>query len=136
MKENFEEIKKYNFWNRIPDNLGFKRDSYCKKILDYKNSKLIKVLVGQRRAGKSYILRQIMAKLIKDGLPKENTLYINKEFTEFDFLKTSEDLDELLKYYKKAMKPKGKICIFIDEIQNIENWGEFREFSFAGFYRK
>ena len=125
MKENFEEIKKYNFWNRIPDNLGFKRDSYCKKILDYKNSKLIKVLVGQRRAGKSYILRQIMAKLIKDGLPKENTLYINKEFTEFDFLKTPEDLDELLKYYKKAMKPKGKICIFIDEIQNIENWENF-----------
>lgn len=67
------------------------------KIIDSTGNRLIKVLVGQRRAGKSYILRQVAKKLIDKGTNPKNTLLINREFTDFDFLKTYQDLDELIK---------------------------------------
>ncbi len=125
MKEILKTIKKYNIWNSNPSNLGFLRETYTQKIMEYSNSRLIKVLMGQRRAGKSYILRQIMATLVKNGLSPKNTLYINKEFTEFNFIRSAFDLDELFNAYKIQFKPKGKIAIFIDEIQNIDGWENF-----------
>ena len=125
MKEILLQIKKYNFWENKDIDLGFIRDSYLQKILSYSTSNLIKVLVGQRRVGKSYILRQILSNLISQGLPRKNTLYINREYTDFGFIKNSDDLEFLFSEYKKHFKPKGKIAIFIDEIQNIENWEKF-----------
>jgi predicted AAA+ superfamily ATPase len=69
MKDNFEALEKYNFWQGNVLELGFPREEYTQKIFDYTGNKLIKVLVGQRRAGKSYILRQIANKLIPENLP-------------------------------------------------------------------
>ena len=80
------------------------------------------MLVGQRRSGKSYILRQVGKQLIDNGVKPENTLFINREFADLDFLRTYKDLDELIKSYKKELKPKGKVYIFIDEVQIIEQW--------------
>ena len=62
------------------------------------------MLVGQRRAGKSYILRQIAYRLVQDGINPQNIFYINKEFTDFDCVKDYHDLEILLKQYKEALK--------------------------------
>ncbi|MDR2511014.1 MAG: ATP-binding protein [Bacteroidales bacterium] len=125
MKEKIAEIRKYNFWNEKTPELGFLRQNYTDKIFDYINNKLVKVLVGQRRVGKSYILRQIIARLIAEGVNPCNTLYINKEFTNFDFLTISKDLENLLKTYRETMQIEGKVWLFIDEIQNIDGWEHF-----------
>lgn len=125
MEENFESLVKFNFWEGHVPELGYTRSSYTDKIFDYVGNKLVKVLVGQRRSGKSYILRQIAHRLIGSGVDPRNTFYINKEFTEFDFLSGYKDLDELLKLYRKKISPKGKVWLFIDEIQNITGWEHF-----------
>lgn len=125
MKDKFKALEKYNFWNGNVPELGFKRTDYTNKIFDYTGNKLIKVLVGQRRAGKSYILRQIAQRLINEGVEAKNIFYINKEFTDFDFIDSYKDLDELLELYKEILKPSGKIYLFIDEIQNMEGWEHF-----------
>jgi hypothetical protein len=52
-------------------------------------------------------------------------LYINKEFTDFDFLNSYTDLDLLLDEYKSGLQPEGKIFVFIDEIQDITGWERF-----------
>ncbi|WP_294081086.1 AAA family ATPase [Proteiniphilum sp. UBA5384] len=52
------------------------------KIFDCTGNKLVKVLVGQRHVGKSYLLRQIIEQLIRGGVNPRNILYINKDFTE------------------------------------------------------
>ena len=122
MKDKFSALGKYNFWKGNVPELGFKRLDYTNKIFDYVGNKLIKVLVGQRRAGKSYILRQIAQRLINEGVNPQNIFYINKEFTDFDFIENYKDLDELLKYYREALKPSGKIYLFVDEIQNVEDY--------------
>ena len=122
MDEKFNKIAKFNFWGDKIFDLGFLRSGYTNKIADFTGNRLIKVLVGQRRTGKSYILRQVAKNLIDNGLPSENTLFINKEFTDFDFLNDYKALDEFIKLYKSELKPEGRIYIFIDEIQNIEGW--------------
>lgn len=122
MEEYFKALEKYNFWNGNVPALGFLRKSYTDKIFDYTGNKLVKVLFGQRRAGKSYILRQLANQLIEGGVNPKNIVYINKEFADFDFISDYKDIDSLLKYHKKQLNPKGKIWLFIDEIQNVNGW--------------
>ena len=125
MEDSFAVLEKYNFWNGNVPELGFYREDYTDKIFYYTGNKLVKVLVGQRRAGKSYILRQIAHRLIEGGANPRNILYINKEYTGFDFLTGYNDLEALLKLYKERLSPEGKIWLFIDEIQNITGWEHF-----------
>lgn len=122
MNDKFAIVKKYNFWDKPVSDMGFLRTDYLEKIAPFLSNHLIKVLTGQRRCGKSYILRQIISKLIADGINPKNILYINLEFTDFDFLRTYSDLDNLVKIYRKAIKPAGKVYLFFDEIQNIKSW--------------
>lgn len=122
MEEIFASIENYNFWNGHIPALGFLRTEYTDRIVDSAGNRLIKVLVGQRRAGKSYMLRQIANRLIEGGVNPRNILYINKEFTDFDFIADYRDLDAFIKLYKERLQPEGKIVLFIDEIQNISGW--------------
>ena len=125
MKENFDKARKYNFWDKKIPKLGYYRTDYTDKIFTYTGNRLVKVLIGQRRTGKSYILRQLANKLIDNGLNRKNTLYINKEYTDFDFIANYSDLDSFVKFYKKQLGISGKVCLFIDEIQNIAGWEHF-----------
>lgn len=125
MEEYFAALKKYNFWEGNVPELGYYRKDYTDKILAYTGSKLVKVLVGQRRTGKSYILRQIAHKLIEGGVDPRNIFYVNKEFTDFDFISGYKDLEVLLNLYREKLKPEGKVWLFIDEVQNISGWEHF-----------
>ena len=122
MDEKITILRRYNLWNAHSFDFGFWRTEYTNKLLDYTGNRLIKVLIGQRRAGKSYILRQVAKQLIENGIPSQNTLFINRELTDFDFIKSYKELDELIKLYKSELAPIGKIYIFIDEIQLIDSW--------------
>lgn len=126
MKEIFNKMRKYNVWDGQPVNIGFERKEYLDKITGYIGNKLVKVLVGQRRVGKSYILRQIMNLLVNhEGIHPNNIFYLNKEFTAFDAIRTSADLENLFNYYKDQQKVEGKIYIFLDEVQDIPDWEFF-----------
>ena len=58
MDDKFAALKKYNFWSDEVPELGFPRKYYIDKIFQYTGNKLIKVLVGQRRAGKSIMAQK------------------------------------------------------------------------------
>lgn len=125
MVEIFDSIRKYNYWNSNVVETGHIRTAYTDKIIEYTGNKLVKVLVGQRRTGKSYILRQIASRLIEQGIPAENILYINKEYMEFNIVQSADDLQTLYIEYRKSLKPYGKVFLFIDEIQYIDQWERF-----------
>ncbi|WP_455583984.1 ATP-binding protein [Bacteroides sp.] len=125
MNDCFNELSLSNYWNgRLPET-GFMRKSYTDHIFGYIGNKLIKVLVGQRGAGKSYLLRQIVLHLLDEGVSVRNILYINRSFTNSRFISGREGLEELLCIYRERLHPVGKIYIFIEEIQNIDGWEEF-----------
>jgi predicted AAA+ superfamily ATPase len=124
--EIFKRIEKYNNWEGQLIQTGYERKEYLEKITQYIGIRLVKVLIGQRRAGKSYLLRQIMSFLVSQkGVNPKNIFFINKEFTSFDDIQTSSDLEELFLFYKKQLKVEGKIFLFLDEVQNIEAWETF-----------
>jgi uncharacterized protein len=126
MQQIFEKIRKYNVWDGQSFNVGFERKEYLDRITGFIGNKLIKVLVGQRRVGKSYILRQIINFLISGkGINPHNIFYLNKEFTAFDEIKSSGDLEKLFNFYVNNLEVHGKIYIFLDEIQNILDWEVF-----------
>lgn len=120
-----DQVRKYNFWdNNIPE-LGFLRTKYTEKIHAATGNNLVKVLVGQRRAGKSFVLRQLAKQLLDDGVPAQNILYVNTEYLEYANLKTANDLQTLYQEYQDTLQPTGKTYLFLDEIQQIKGWEQF-----------
>jgi len=124
MKNVFELLSKINYWYNKPNiDLGFIRQTYADKLRGSLDNRLIKVLVGQRRVGKSYIIRQLIDYLIEDrGVNPQNIFYLNKELFEFDTIKTASDLNDIILYYKQVLKVQSKVYVFIDEVQNIDQW--------------
>jgi predicted AAA+ superfamily ATPase len=92
-----------------------RRDSYLQKIKPFMRTPLIKVMSGQRRVGKSYILLQLM-QLIKTEEPDANIIYINKEDMAFAFIDSAQSLND---YIVAQSRPNQWNFIFIDEIQDI-----------------
>jgi len=124
MKQLLSHLYSINYWKNIPGfKTGFIRTSYIESIKKALGNSLIKVLVGQRRTGKSYIIRQIIEYLINtEKINSKNIFYLNKELYEFDELETASGLSELINFYEQELNVVGKIYIFIDEIQNISDW--------------
>nr|WP_321376100.1 ATP-binding protein [uncultured Bacteroides sp.] len=92
-----------------------KRDGYIARIVPFMRKPLIKVLTGQRRVGKSYLLFQLMEQ-VQNEEPDAHIIYINREDMEFDFMRTALDLNN----YILANRKEGvRNFIFIDEIQDI-----------------
>lgn len=100
---------------------NYKRNFYLEKIKKYLwNTELIKVLIGQRRVGKSYIMRQLVNFLVEEKkVEKENIVYINFEIDYLRYKNISE-LDEYIKELQN--KTSGRIYLFFDEIQELQWW--------------
>ena len=94
------------------------RSKYHDKLLPFIGKQIIKVLTGQRRVGKSYILKQTMLQISQDD-PNANIIYINKENLAFDTIKTAADLND---YVQLNTKEGVTNYIFIDEIQEIDQF--------------
>ena len=123
MDERLQLLEKYNFWNgQFPD-LGLIRKEYIDPIANAMENRLVKVLVGQRRSGKSFIMRQLMNYLITEKqVEPRQLLYVNFEFAPFCFVRNADDLLSLYQLYRKEKLSAGKIYLFLDEIQNIAEW--------------
>ena len=90
--------------------------------IDLSTHKII-VLAGVRRAGKTYELFNIIKSLSRNGIPRENILYINFEDERFLDVKAT-DFDFIIDtfYSLTTINENHKIYLFFDEVQNIEGW--------------
>lgn len=96
------------------------RENYLSKIRGFYNSDLIKILVGIRRCGKSVILSQIMNELKEnEKVDEEHIIFVNFEFIEFEELL---DYKKLNKYIKEKIIDGKMYYLFLDEIQNVDNF--------------
>lgn len=102
-----------------PTDLFF-REKYLKKIRDfYHETEIIKVITGVRRCGKSSLMHMIMNELQTNGVNEDNVLYFHLDKRPFYDVKTAKELDTLI---EKNAGAEGKKYLFIDEIQNVENF--------------
>jgi len=94
------------------------RPLYFNKIEPFIGTGLIKVLTGQRRVGKSYVLLQVMDEIRKRD-HQATIIYINKEDYRFESIKDHNDLMSYLESHRSA---KSKTYLFIDEVQEIKQF--------------
>ncbi len=126
MDTKFQTLQHYNLWGEMQDlSVGYLREDYTQRIMQYVHNRLVKVLVGQRRTGKSVLMRQVIKSLLDTGVDKRNIFMLNLEMVSFNFVRTYEDLEELFQIYLQQVQPQGRIYLFVDEIQNVDGWERF-----------
>ena len=96
------------------------RKQYLNQLIDSKDLKLIKVITGLRRSGKSTLLLQFKDYLISQKIQKENIVYMNFESAEFYDIPTYKELYNYVK--NKIPKTNKKMHILLDEVQNVKEW--------------
>ena len=100
----------------------YKREKYLKKIRPFYDAEdLIKVITGVRRCGKSSLMETICEELKLIGIKNEQIIYIDLDSKENRNIKTNDDLEKLI---DKLTIIKEKKYLFIDEIQNVDNFEE------------
>ncbi len=105
------------------------RDLYERKILPYIGKDIIKVFVGQRRVGKSYLLFQTI-RYIQQHIPEANIIYINKEDAEYEDI---ENHRQLIDYAEGLKKKAGSNILMVDEVQDIDGFEKaLRHFQTTG----
>lgn len=80
------------------------------------------VLIGARRAGKSFMLYQQIQENLKKGMTWDSMLYINFEDERLINM-TTDDLNTILEVH--GMMSAQRPTLFLDEIQNIPGWDKF-----------
>lgn len=88
------------------------RLQYMQTIKPFIGKDIIKVIIWQRRTGKSYILYQLMDIVRASWVPEKKILYLNKEWNEREHIKNHNDLLKVAGQYTH---------LFIDEIQEIKD---------------
>jgi len=94
------------------------RPVYTERISPFIDKEIIKVISGQRRVGKSYILFQLIEEIRKAN-PLANVIYINKELKPFEQI-TDDAI--LYSYVKSNLRQGTKNYLFVDEVQEIEHF--------------
>lgn len=80
--------------------------------------------VGIRRTGKTYLMYQQIHKLMNDGIPLSQIIYVN--FEDERLLEIGvDDLNTLLEIGIEFSGSNGKPYLFLDEIQNVDGWEKF-----------
>lgn len=95
-----------------------RRDTYINHIMRYIDKGVMIAITGQRRVGKSYILRQLVRD-IQEKNPEANIIYINKEKKKFADIRTDDDLSA---YLEGKIEEDKDNYLLIDEVQDIKGF--------------
>ena len=90
------------------------RSDYFEEVYAFKDKQVIKVLTGLRRCGKSFLMEQIIDKLINEGMPQQQIVYYRLDELENESLLDYRALYERL---KAQLVPDKMTYIFLDEVQ-------------------
>lgn len=93
------------------------RPNYLQQVIKQLGKELIIVLVGQRRVGKSYVLKMLLEWIQEKA--GSNVIYIDKEKREFDFIRNYQDLND---YIDRHFVRGSHNYILIDEVGDIDEF--------------
>lgn len=95
------------------------RKEYCDWLDEFREKKLIKVLTGLRRSGKSTILEMYIDRLVAAGVARDQIVSINFEKLEFLPLLNPVKLHEKI---LSCLMPGKTVYVFLDEVQHVEEY--------------
>lgn len=95
------------------------RKEYMDKMIALRDKQLIKVVTGIRRCGKSTLLEMYQDWLKEQGVAEEQIISVNFEDIDYEEL---TDYKKLYAYLKEHLVKDRMTYIFLDEVQNIDNF--------------
>lgn len=95
------------------------RSDYMSQLQAFKDNKIIKVVTGLRRSGKSTLLQMYRDELIANGVSPSQIQFINFELMKYDSVRSYGQLYELI---TENIVPDKKNYLFFDEIQQVNGW--------------
>lgn len=95
------------------------RKEYLNRLIALKDRQIIKVVTGVRRCGKSKLLEMYRAWLVENGVEEARIVSINFEDMDFEEL---TDYRKLYAYIKERLVEGAMTYVFLDEVQNVENY--------------
>ena len=101
------------------DRVIVERKEYLEKLIAWKDKKLIKIVTGVRRCGKSMLLEIYQNYLKQHNVEKEQIIAINFEDLDYEEL---TDYKKLYNYLKEHLVTNKMTYIFLDEIQNVPDF--------------
>ncbi len=120
-EEILQVLMRWNNWGRgMAINTILRTTSEEANILI--NYQGVVVIKGPRRAGKSTLLYQVMDTLSAER-EQRSLLYVNFEDYAFSSERlTPKMIEAIIDVYRQEIYPEGNFVLFLDEIQNVENW--------------
>lgn len=115
-----EILEDWNFWRKDIYS-GIKRKEYLDLAWRFLQSNVVLSIIGVRRSGKSYLMRQLAKELMGKGIEKEEILIINFEDKRFSEVNLKL-LDQIYETYLEILKPRKKPYLFLDEINKVQEW--------------
>ena len=95
------------------------RKEYLNHLIAFRDKKLIKVITGVRRCGKSTVMELYQEYLKKQGVKESQIIAIN--FEDYDFYELRDE-EKLYEYLKNKIINNEKNYIFLDEIQHVKDF--------------
>ncbi|EQM54388.1 hypothetical protein N692_04085 [Lactiplantibacillus plantarum EGD-AQ4] len=95
------------------------RAEYLKKLIQFRDTDLIKVITGVRRSGKSVLLMQYRDYLKSQGVADNQIIYLNFEELELLSVRTA---DALVKVLQPKLDKQRHQYVMLDEIQMVDGW--------------
>ncbi|OUN97358.1 ATPase [Pseudoflavonifractor sp. An44] len=95
------------------------RTEYLEKLKAFQDKRLIKIITGIRRCGKSTLMEIYQDYLRGNGVSEEQIVAVNFEDYDFHSLRNPQQLHA---YVKERLIPGKKVYVFLDEIQHVEDW--------------
>lgn len=95
------------------------RTEYMHQLHAFKDNKLIKVVTGLRRCGKSTLLQMFADELIASGVSQQRIVTINFELMRYDDIRTYRVLYDFI---TPLLCSQARTYLFLDEIQQVSGW--------------
>lgn len=96
-----------------------KRVDYLNSLEKWRDEKVIKIVTGMRRCGKSTLLLQFQNRLVETGIETTQIISLNFEKLEYEDL---QDYKKLYSYLKDRLISDKKNYIFLDEVQRVKHF--------------
>jgi hypothetical protein len=97
------------------------RPAYMKTLQEFRDKKVIKIVTGIRRCGKSTLLLMFVEYLRKSGVPEDHIIHMNFESFQWKDITDSQELYDTI---AKRIVRTGKTYIILDEVQMVQGWSK------------
>ena len=95
------------------------RPAYLKKIIEFKDKDLVKIITGIRRCGKSTLLDLFEDYLLEQNIPKKNILHMNMESLKY---RNILNYDTFYEFVSNSIVDGERNYLIFDELQTVNHW--------------